>query len=177
MGPMESFQCLIYRELLSVCPQLWQLLEGRSTHGQKPPVSSRWLFAFTAQPPAAILAASCVTCEQCKTVVRPQGTAPALQMPLRFFYTPPGMRCDTLEKPSCQEDRSLAQGTVKWFNAEKGYGFITQNEGGDVFVHYSAIEGEGFRSLNEGEQVEFEVVPGPKGPQAKSVRKQTMTPR
>jgi CspA family cold shock protein len=98
-------------------------------------------------------------------------------MPLRFFYAPPGMRCDTLQNPSCQEDRPLAQGTVKWFNTEKGYGFITQNEGGDVFVHYSAIEGAGFRSLNEGEQVEFEVVPGPKGPQATSVRKVSIAPR
>jgi CspA family cold shock protein len=62
---------------------------------------------------------------------------------------------------------------VKWFNAEKGYGFIAQEEGGDVFVHYSAIEGGGFRSLNEGEFVEFDVVPGPKGPQAKAVRKLT----
>jgi len=64
---------------------------------------------------------------------------------------------------------------VKWFNAEKGYGFITQDTGADVFVHYSAIEGGGFRSLNEGDRVEFEVVPGPKGPQAKAVRKLTAT--
>jgi cold shock protein len=77
----------------------------------------------------------------------------------------------TLVKTPCQEDHSLAQGTVKWFNAEKGYGFITQDESGDVFVHYSAIEGAGFRSLTEGERVEFEVIPGAKGPQAKSVRK------
>ncbi len=64
---------------------------------------------------------------------------------------------------------------MKWFNAEKGYGFITQDTGADVFVHYSAIEGGGFRSLNEGDRVEFEVVPGPKGPQAKAVRKLTAT--
>jgi CspA family cold shock protein len=62
---------------------------------------------------------------------------------------------------------------VKWFHAEKGYGFFAQEEGGDVFVHYSAIEAEGFRALNEGELVEFDIVPGPKGPQAKAVRKLT----
>jgi CspA family cold shock protein len=81
------------------------------------------------------------------------------------------MRCDTLEKCFCQEDQSLASGTVKWFNEQKGYGFITQDEGGDVFVHYSGIEGSGFRTLREGDRVQFEVVPGAKGPQAKSVRK------
>jgi cold shock protein len=70
----------------------------------------------------------------------------------------------------------LAHGTVKWFNNQKGYGFIAQEEGGDVFVHHSAIEGRGFRSLNEGELVEFDVVPGPKGPQEKAVRKLTTTP-
>jgi CspA family cold shock protein len=64
----------------------------------------------------------------------------------------------------------MAQGTVKWFNAEKGFGFITQSDGGpDVFVHYSAIQSEGFRSLIENQPVEFEVVQGPKGPQADSV--------
>jgi CspA family cold shock protein len=65
----------------------------------------------------------------------------------------------------------MAQGTVKWFNAEKGYGFIAQDDGADVFVHYSAIEDTGFKSLNEGDQVEFEVTQGPKGPQAKAVKK------
>jgi cold shock protein len=70
----------------------------------------------------------------------------------------------------------MASGTVKWFNAEKGYGFITQEEGGDVFVHYSAIEGAGYRALNEGELVEFDVVPGTKGPQAKAVRKLPTAP-
>ena len=65
----------------------------------------------------------------------------------------------------------MASGTVKWFNEQKGFGFITQDNGPDVFVHYSAIEETGFKSLNEGDQVQFEVVPGPKGPQAKSVKK------
>jgi CspA family cold shock protein len=64
----------------------------------------------------------------------------------------------------------VATGTVKWFNAEKGYGFISQAEGADVFVHYSAIEMNGYRSLEEGQQVEFDVQEGPKGLQAASVR-------
>ena len=61
-------------------------------------------------------------------------------------------------------------GTVKWFNDSKGYGFISREEGEDVFVHFSAIEGEGFRSLQEGQQVEFSVEQGPKGLQAVRVR-------
>lgn len=64
----------------------------------------------------------------------------------------------------------MATGTVKWFNAEKGYGFISQTEGADVFVHFSAIQTNGYRSLEEGQQVEFEVQEGPKGLQAASVR-------
>lgn len=60
-------------------------------------------------------------------------------------------------------------GRIKWFNDQKGYGFIEREEGSDVFVHYTAIEGSGFRSLNEGDQVQFEVVEGPKGPQAANV--------
>jgi CspA family cold shock protein len=63
------------------------------------------------------------------------------------------------------------QGTVKWFNSEKGYGFISRNSGDDVFVHHSAIQGEGFKSLNEGDNIEFDVTSGPKGLQAQNVVK------
>lgn len=65
----------------------------------------------------------------------------------------------------------MAEGTVKWFNDSKGFGFISQEGGKDVFVHHTAIEGEGFRSLAEGDRVQFEVAQGPKGPQASNVRK------
>jgi cold shock protein len=71
----------------------------------------------------------------------------------------------------------MAHGTVKWFNADKGFGFITQDEGPDIFVHYSAIDASGFKALNEGDQVEFAVTQGPKGPQAQSVKKVTTTAR
>ena len=64
----------------------------------------------------------------------------------------------------------MAKGTVKWFNGDKGYGFITREDGPDVFVHYSSISGDGFKSLNEGDIVEFEVVQGPKGLQAADVK-------
>lgn len=61
------------------------------------------------------------------------------------------------------------QGTVKWFNSTKGYGFIERDSGGDVFVHYSSIIGEGYKNLDEGQRVEFTVVEGQKGPQAQDV--------
>ena len=64
----------------------------------------------------------------------------------------------------------MTQGTVKWFNAEKGFGFIAVDGGQDVFVHYSAILADGYRSLDEGQRVEFEVTQGQKGPQADQVR-------
>jgi CspA family cold shock protein len=62
------------------------------------------------------------------------------------------------------------EGKVKWFNEKKGYGFIEKDEGGDVFVHFSGIVGSGFKTLSEGQRVEFDVEKGPKGPQAKNVR-------
>ncbi len=65
------------------------------------------------------------------------------------------------------------QGRVKWFNNTKGYGFIGREDGADVFVHYSAIAADGFRTLNEGDLVEFEIVQGQKGPQAADVSKVT----
>jgi CspA family cold shock protein len=65
----------------------------------------------------------------------------------------------------------MATGTVKWFNEKKGFGFITEDGGNDVFVHYSAIKGDGFKTLVEGDKVTFEVVNGPKGPQASNVMK------
>ena len=65
----------------------------------------------------------------------------------------------------------MSNGTVKWFNAEKGYGFISQESGDDVFVHFSAIQGEGFKTLEEGQQVNFDIEEGPRGKQACNVVK------
>ena len=64
----------------------------------------------------------------------------------------------------------MATGTVKWFNGEKGYGFISREQGEDVFVHYSNIQGSGYRSLEEGQAVEFDTAPGRKGEEAQNVR-------
>lgn len=71
-------------------------------------------------------------------------------------------------------DVEKMHGRVKWFNDSKGYGFIEQDNGQDVFVHYSAIQGEGFKSLKEGQEVTFEVVQGAKGPQAANVTKASL---
>lgn len=65
----------------------------------------------------------------------------------------------------------MEQGKVKWFNADKGFGFIEREDGDDVFVHFSAIQGEGFKSLDEGESVTFEIEEGQRGPQATNVEK------
>ena len=72
---------------------------------------------------------------------------------------------------SARRCRKMVKGTVKWFNESKGFGFITKEDGGDVFVHYSAIQGNGFKTLTEGQAVTFEVVDGPKGPKAENVTK------
>ena len=69
-----------------------------------------------------------------------------------------------------EKSSQLATGTVKFFNAEKGYGFISREQGEDVFVHFSNIQGEGYRSLDEGQKVEFDIAPGRKGEEAQNVR-------
>ncbi len=73
--------------------------------------------------------------------------------------------------PGIMEDIMRVKGKVKWFSDSKGYGFISQPDGPDVFVHHSNIEGEGFKTLEEGQEVEFEIVQGQKGPQAQGVVK------
>lgn len=69
-----------------------------------------------------------------------------------------------------REEKQVTTGTVKFFNAEKGFGFISREQGDDVFVHYSNIQGDGYKSLDEGQRVEFDVAPGRKGEEAQNVR-------
>jgi len=94
-----------------------------------------------------------------------------------FFIAGTHVGCTQLFRPEAdgqqhvRKDFSMENGTVKWFNGKKGFGFIERQGGDDVFVHYSAITGTGFKNLNEGDQVTFEVENGPKGPQAVNVSK------
>jgi len=88
-------------------------------------------------------------------------------------FAPSQYQVKKQKEPMILEERreqGMAQGNVKWFNDQKGFGFISQEDGPDVFVHYSAIQSQGFKSLEEGQAVEFEVTDGPKGPQASNVR-------
>jgi CspA family cold shock protein len=75
------------------------------------------------------------------------------------------------EKLTRNKEKVMAKGTVKWFNNQKGYGFITPESGSDVFVHHSAIQGDGYKSLEEGQKVEFDIQQGPKGEEAVNVVK------
>src|SRR5688572_15100280 len=77
---------------------------------------------------------------------------------------------DSSREASPRKESALATGTVKFFNAEKGFGFISREQGEDVFVHYSNIQGGGYKSLDEGQHVEFDVAPGRKGEEAQNVR-------
>jgi CspA family cold shock protein len=85
--------------------------------------------------------------------------------------SPQGWYCGESRTQLGQEDNVLAQGTVKWFNNKKGYGFINEESGRDIFVHFSSINMDGYKSLTEGEQVVFEVEESTRGPEAKNVRK------
>lgn len=77
------------------------------------------------------------------------------------------LKCERIK----QEDTALANGTVKWFNNKKGYGFINEETGRDIFVHFSSIEMDGYKSLNEGDEVAFEIEESDRGPEAKNVRR------
>lgn len=88
-----------------------------------------------------------------------------------FCHRIPGDPAAAWSSVDLTKAKAMPTGTVKFFNAEKGYGFISVEGGEDVFVHYSNIEGSGYRSLDEGQQVEFEIGPGRKGPEALEVRK------
>jgi cold shock protein len=89
-----------------------------------------------------------------------------------FFLAVKGFKNRGVRNSSFKEGQDVMEtGTVKWFNSAKGYGFISREEGDDVFVHYKAIESEGFKTLDEGDEVEFEIGEGPKGLQATRVKK------
>jgi CspA family cold shock protein len=106
----------------------------------------------------------------CRELHGPRETSP----PSAFFVVETSQaRARTQSHRAIQERRTVvrSKGTVKWFNDRKGFGFIRLESGEDVFVHYSALQGDGFKSLKEGESVEFDIVQGAKGPQAANVMK------
>jgi CspA family cold shock protein len=88
-----------------------------------------------------------------------------------LFYLRTAQILHNQHTPAGERGRKMAEGTVKWFNDAKGFGFIEQDNGPDVFVHFSAIQAEGFKSLAEGDRVSFDVVQGQKGPQSSNVVK------
>jgi cold shock CspA family protein len=120
---------------------------------------------------SAMVLAMSVSRQQCTIVATPHKTATARSKAVCGFFVRPAPAWRHTCPPHASEDHVMARGTVKWFNDQKGFGFITQDEGSDVFVHDSVIEASGFKSLNEGDQLEFQVVQGPKGPQAQAVKK------
>jgi cold shock protein len=97
-----------------------------------------------------------------------EGVASPIQLATPLCFSAEGVR-DAPNSSEGKRNKVKEQGTVKWFNASKGFGFIQRQSGEDVFVHFSAIQGDGYRSLNEGQAVEFDVTKGPKGLQAANV--------
>src|SRR5262245_37800555 len=142
----------------------------RSLESQRRPrhlkrcIGSRWKYGRAEpSPPANPLGAFFVP--SCAVLIRLPVTKTG-RWPSRHDGARPGT-IPAVEK----ESSTVTQGTVKWFNESKGFGFIAQDKGEDVFVHYSAIQGDGYRNLTDGDRVEFEVTQGPKGLSAAQVRK------
>jgi CspA family cold shock protein len=108
-------------------------------------------------------------------VPHPQELAPHLSRPSKIcalysYAAPPTAPGTARTHSNTHKEHIVTTGTVKWFNADKGFGFISREGGDDVFVHFSAIQGDGYRSLEEGQRVEFDVAPGRKGEEAQNVR-------
>lgn len=89
---------------------------------------------------------------------------------MAFFIGQSDIRTYSKNQPAERRDIAVAEGQVKWFNEKKGYGFIQQDDGQDLFVHYTAVQGEGFKTLTEGQRVRFEIEETSKGPKAKNVQ-------
>jgi CspA family cold shock protein len=102
---------------------------------------------------------------------RQSGTNTQTSFGCVFFILAAIVICTTTSSPRGKRSNKMAEGTVKWFNDAKGFGFIQQDNGPDVFVHFSEIQGDGFKSLAEGDRVSFDVVQGQKGPQSAKVRR------